>query len=570
MSWVMFAPPTPLSVFSVSRWFILIDALKHWTHLTLNPIAGSLRRPGPPRGRYTPPMVDAPTPMPPRYRWLKRFAVFGAVMLLLVGALRAYWGHVMTSRLAAAEAQIRDRGEPIRLNDLSWKAPPAQDNSATYLKQALSQWPRVNGKRLDQTDWHSEPEKFADPVDDNAAYLKRCEPMLALLRKAERAPEADWGVQRKRPGMSIRLNYLGQTRHLAELVGDAARRAHEVGNDRLALKLIDHQFTIADSLDTSPRMLVTYLVQASVRAMAINQLEAMSFELRVAPDAPKAATPDQLRGLIGRLVDATHQRREFARGMLEERVMMYDMLRARFDGQVPGLYRLSDWPLSEAPSWVNALLAKPLLQQGALVALKELTAYVRAAQHAETYREHNRIWHKHKPSKEPARSWLMAHAEVGLWKPAFQAGVVTSFQSRARRDMAGVALAIRLYQVDLNGQRPDTLAELVPEYLDEVPDDPFAKSDQPIGYKPRGARPVLDPDRRAANQSQPKKTNRPRLLLLYSVGQDQQDDHGQVRVDQSGKIASSARYDEHADIFFLLEPEPKPRSQTSTPATQPK
>ena len=56
--------------------------------------------------------------------------------------------------------------------------------------------------------------------------------------------------------------------------------------------------------------------------------------------------------------------------------------------------------------------------------------------------------------------------------------------------MAAVALAIRLFEVD-HGCRPDTLAELVPDYLPAVPLDPFAADRREIGYRPNAPKPVL-------------------------------------------------------------------------------
>ena len=73
--------------------------------------------------------------------------------------------------------------------------------------------------------------------------------------------------------------------------------------------------------------------------------------------------------------------------------------------------------------------------------------------------------------------------------------------------MAGTALAIRLHEID-HGRRPAKLTNLVPDYLDAVPDDPFAKSGTPIGYLPNAPRP-----------------------LLYSIGANGIDEHGTYAAD---------------------------------------
>jgi len=68
--------------------------------------------------------------------------------------------------------------------------------------------------------------------------------------------------------------------------------------------------------------------------------------------------------------------------------------------------------------------------------------------------------------------------------------------------MAGVAIAVRMYQVD-RGRRPDTLRDLVPDYLAAVPQDPMDEPGRPIRY-----------------------INDPEIPLLYSVGRDGRDDGG--------------------------------------------
>ena len=74
--------------------------------------------------------------------------------------------------------------------------------------------------------------------------------------------------------------------------------------------------------------------------------------------------------------------------------------------------------------------------------------------------------------------------------------------------------------------RPAKLAELVPNYLDEVPRDPMAPDGATIRYRPQAEVPVL-----------------------YSVGRNGIDDGGLVW-DEKGK-----KYDRHnrRDLVFLLD-----------------
>jgi hypothetical protein len=91
----------------------------------------------------------------------------------------------------------------------------------------------------------------------------------------------------------------------------------------------------------------------------------------------------------------------------------------------------------------------------------------------------------------------------------------------ARNFLLQADLAIRLYQHG-HGELPKSLAQLVPEYLPEVPRDPFSALRDSIRYRIEGD-----------------------AVVLYSVGMDGHDDGGTLAPTnraywQSGK---NAQYD---------------------------
>jgi hypothetical protein len=69
--------------------------------------------------------------------------------------------------------------------------------------------------------------------------------------------------------------------------------------------------------------------------------------------------------------------------------------------------------------------------------------------------------------------------------------MLTTTRATAQSRLAGVALAIRLYQLDHAGQRPTTLDALVPAYLPAIPLDPYAAVAQPIRYMPDATSPYV-------------------------------------------------------------------------------
>ncbi len=83
------------------------------------------------------------------------------------------------------------------------------------------------------------------------------------------------------------------------------------------------------------------------------------------------------------------------------------------------------------------------------------------------------------------------------WRPACEGA---EKRRQATWDLLITDLAIRCYEAD-HGELPSELADLVPEFLAEVPEDPF--SGKPLVYRPD-----------------------PTGYLLYSVGHDETDDGG--------------------------------------------
>ncbi|MCP4378795.1 MAG: hypothetical protein GY794_21790 [bacterium] len=102
----------------------------------------------------------------------------------------------------------------------------------------------------------------------------------------------------------------------------------------------------------------------------------------------------------------------------------------------------------------------------------------------------------------------------------------------AERRMAAVALAVRMYQID-NGRRPDTLEQLLPDYLAKIPQDPMDEPGTEIRY-------VNDPD----------------MPRLYSVGEDGRDGGG------DHEDFGENSHDRKDKFFFLNGRPPMPDNES--------
>jgi hypothetical protein len=98
--------------------------------------------------------------------------------------------------------------------------------------------------------------------------------------------------------------------------------------------------------------------------------------------------------------------------------------------------------------------------------------------------------------------------------------VVTRFAFfEAHRRAALTALAVERYSLEHSGQLPETLAEIVPAYLSAIPSDPFDGKALRFRKFERG-------------------------FVVYSVGQDREDNGGKERVKSSPK---------QTDVTFIVE-----------------
>ncbi len=101
---------------------------------------------------------------------------------------------------------------------------------------------------------------------------------------------------------------------------------------------------------------------------------------------------------------------------------------------------------------------------------------------------------------------------AAIYSPATDRLLATVFKTRAMSDATLVALAIESYRRD-QGFNPMSIGDLVPRYLPAAPEDPFAPG-EPLRLWVGGESPVI-----------------------YSVGQDADDDGGQPMVESDGDRA---------------------------------
>jgi hypothetical protein len=139
------------------------------------------------------PKPDTVAPHPPRFRWLKRIRL---VLAILIGTVAGLWGwklHRANADIAAQIQAIRDRHEPVNVEDLA--RPPVSDsqNAALILRQAA--------KSLEaSTAWQEEMYELGQDFTPEAFRVRKMRVVgsnptaLALVGKAQMLPDADWHI----------------------------------------------------------------------------------------------------------------------------------------------------------------------------------------------------------------------------------------------------------------------------------------------------------------------------------------------------------------------------------------
>ncbi len=509
-----------------------------------------------------------------RYAWLRGWRAFAVLALVLVTALGtawALWRVGAQRRLDAVVGGVEARGEPIHLSDFepgtAHRPTLANaDNAAYHLRQAEANWPRIDGGVLiTETDWftysstRNDEERPPDPITDNRAYLDSLAPAIDSLRRAAAAPAAEWDVVLGKTALETLLPHLGWRRKVVRLIADAAERALDLGDTRLALELMRLTLQTAPATNGPPPTLIGHLVYISINAMVFEPLEG-SLPRMVIPADATDPTRREAEALLAWLSDDGPLRESHIQAFVGERMTVHDTGLAVADGRLEGdafvlevIYNLPPWAAGPLRLGIS-----PLILHDTAFMVEYLNTLRDAAESADTEPQMQAAITSAYPGGIGAE--LDAHPYRHLvsrtFLAAYDASIRTHFQELARQRLAAAALAIKLYEAD-RGRRPGRLAELVPDYLPAVPMDPWDPAAGPIRYLPTGG---------ALMWPLPE-NGTPKLILpaggdgspavVYSLGLNGIDDGGAVYVDpDTSEYFDVARYRDGTDHVFLLDPVP--------------
>ncbi len=426
------------------------------------------------------------TPIPVRYRWLKRIVAWSGVLLVVLVGLRSVWGIVARHQLEAEVDRIRAAGEPVLPEDFGSTFVPDEENAVVLIRAAVAASTREDSKLLDLV---LDSERWAQNGDEALAIITSNTEALRVIREARGRPGVDWGIRFRMP-LPIPKG-LSEHRGLVCLVAGAAISASRDGDHYAAVERIRDGLMLTAALERRPR-LISHLVALAEACLCAQAVEQVAPALIVGDGSsvarpPRQATRRQVEMLIDDLLDETGGWESLVTAAYCERMVGVASTRSAAYSNV---------------SWREALLLA-LLEPLHVTAVRRRLRYSSDLAQAFGHRD----WPAIKAAEGEIRSWASGpfgylNEELGFGLPAIWGRSMQHCHAIAMRRMAAIALAIRLYELE-HGRRPDRLADLAPSYLTAIPSDPFTADGQTFRYLPTAQPPVL-----------------------YSVGVDGLDDRG--------------------------------------------
>ena len=481
---------------------------------------------------YDSDMTDQTTesvPNRPCKRWRKTKWFYGILLAYCAVTIAAviWWSAYSHRVFDEVVNPIIARGEPLAWSDFATDPIPDDQNAAILYKRAIDTpvlmdfenvLQREFGDLLALREWECydltyefirKREVRQEHPDELRKLLGMARDAFVLCRKARRIDNIHWGIdftgkaldESGPPGEQLYIKLSGLL-HLAVI------DAHDGGRDDDAVEYIRDLVALGDSLATYPS-LISNLTSLAINYVANRAIEDIVTTMKIG-DTQGNASLKNTRALIARLLDDTPARQGMILAMLGERSMNYDICMSilsldpsteetgsAFGGGIGDYYSSS----GIVRACYDYCLA-PLFRIDGTWALKRLDSYVRVSDFQTLPEYRNAIKQTERDTEEYLeRPSYLRHLST-IMMPTLDRLRDIHYRYLAGRQMAGVALAIRIYQIE-RGRLPDTLGQLVPDYLADVPQDPMAEPGNPIRY-----------------------VNDPKVTRLYCVGLNGRDDLG--------------------------------------------
>ncbi len=428
-------------------------------------------------------------PIPARFWWLKRIPLAMVILLIPLAGLRWWWG-VYAERAYQAEIErYKVAGEPITSEDFDLPPVPDDQNAALLYEKAIV------GLSLtkDQQDLIHKVASRENALPGNMreaeAILEASKDALSLCRRARELEGVNWGPINR--GLGGTPPSLMPHQELVELLVASTIWLDQDNRCDEALETLLDALAYGRKISAF-RSLIPSLLEHHISELTGHMVERNSGTWMIAEDGASPSDPTRqasrrlVRQLLNQLSDEQSLHDGFVWGLYMERLIHVHSMEIMLtvNGIPPINFRLLSW-LKYSISYI---LSKPKIPLDGIRVFRCHDKWIEAAE-GENYPEVQKLLPSKIKIKPRSIQWYSRPLSL-FSNPQFVVMCERFFRNLTLRRMAAVTLAIRLYESD-HGRRPKTLEELVPAYLSEIPQDPFADDGRTIGYRPEDDPPTL-------------------------------------------------------------------------------
>ena len=388
-------------------------------------------------------------------------------------------GNRLDRRLEA----LRAAGHPTTLAELAeYNKPPAgvANAAGVYVRAFAAFAPPLDGANVPYLGPARLPDRGKPLPEPMVKAISQCladnQQCLSLLHEAAAIQDCDydWDWQSR---ATTGLSEMTDVRHCAQLLGVGSIYYSHTGDPNAAVRCIEDGLRLADSLRREPT-LINYLVRVACIGLMLGSLD-RSLSATALTDRQLTQLDEALTATAGTI--------DLAQAMITERCIMIETCRNPLlmagPGQNPG-----------------PRILPGMRRMGITDTLNYMADCIEASKRPPTERRAG-----FREATEKVEDLWALHVMIKMLAPALGRVAELDLRAQAHIDMARTALAIERYRL-ATGRLPERLEELVPQYIKEVPIDPF--DGQPIRYR------RADPG-----------------YLLYSILEDGQDNGGKEKTE---------------------------------------
>lgn len=471
------------------------------------------------------------------FRW-GRFLLLSFLLLTAILILGHWWWSRRGEKaLLAQMEQYRKLGQPTMFEDFQEEDIADAMNAAMDLRTAAAAIVMTDAdqKALNMV------VRILPFTENEAALLDKVlgqqKAMFDHVQVAKTKPGVNWKIKIQSPLVSTLLPDLNGQRQLADLLALAALRAHERGDDAAAIAHMRDLLFVSRCVGRQP-FLVSYLSSSGIAALASDVLRQIAPDLNVGGGASGTPVDRKLvQEVIAELLDNAPAKTGFQRALYTERLSQFDGTKLMARGNTAFLTAVMGGGGAPPAFAIVTSVLRPIVYEDGLMMVRHTTAVAEAAQED--------TWPAAQAKTpefplEIKRSVL--HLNANLFMPSLSMAAQRHYSNILDRRATALALAIRLYAIDHDGNLPERLEDLVPTYLPNVPTDPFARDAGPIKYL-RSPQPIV-----------------------YGVNTNGKDDGGS-KLDNRGRPTEALWH--MLDAVFHLTRQPRPPEEAPVPDLSP-